>query len=126
MLQKNVFCASCLKGCYRVLAGRAFFLLTAKETKLPARNYSYSLYIFSCIHEGYAVFLLKLVSRLGQCHPKKLTMSVQEQNEETVVWLCQVAITIVLLLLSKNDPLAITQDHFCLQKKIPAFFESGD
>ena len=29
-----------LKGFYRVLAGRAFFLLTAKETKLPARNFS--------------------------------------------------------------------------------------
>ena len=28
-----------LKGSYRVLAGRAFFLLTAKETKLPARNF---------------------------------------------------------------------------------------
>jgi len=57
-------------------AGLAYFLLTAKETKLPARNYSYSLYIFNCIHEGYAVFLLKLVSRLGQCHPEKLTMPV--------------------------------------------------
>ncbi|MDY0906888.1 hypothetical protein [Pedobacter sp. CFBP9032] len=39
MLQKNVFYASGLKGFYRVLAGRAFFLLTAKETKLPARNF---------------------------------------------------------------------------------------
>jgi len=29
-----------LKGFYFVLAGRAFFLLTAKETKLPARNFS--------------------------------------------------------------------------------------
>jgi len=28
-----------LKGFYFVLAGRAFFLLTAKETKLPARNF---------------------------------------------------------------------------------------
>jgi len=39
MLQKNVFYASGLKGFYRVLAGQAFFLLTAKETKLPARNF---------------------------------------------------------------------------------------
>ena len=29
-----------LKGFYFVLAGLAFFLLTAKETKLPARNFS--------------------------------------------------------------------------------------
>ena len=28
-----------LKGFCFVLAGRAFFLLTAKETKLPARNF---------------------------------------------------------------------------------------
>jgi len=28
-----------LKRFYCVLAGRAFFLLTAKETKLPARNF---------------------------------------------------------------------------------------
>ena len=28
-----------LKRFYLVLAGRAFFLLTAKETKLPARNF---------------------------------------------------------------------------------------
>jgi len=39
MLQKNVFYASGLKRFYFVLAGRAFFLLTAKETKLPARNF---------------------------------------------------------------------------------------
>ena len=40
MLQKNVFYTSALKGFYFVLAGRASFLLTAKETKLPARNFS--------------------------------------------------------------------------------------
>ncbi|MDY0906106.1 hypothetical protein [Pedobacter sp. CFBP9032] len=42
-----------------VLAGRAFFLLTAKETKLPARN-----------------FLSKSVAGLGQCRTKKMTMPI--------------------------------------------------
>ncbi|MFW0718755.1 hypothetical protein [Pedobacter sp. N23S346] len=43
-----------------------------------------------------AIFLLKSVGRLGQCHPEKLTMPVLELNEETVVWPCMGATAIVI------------------------------
>jgi len=39
MLQKKISFTLQVKIFYLVLAGRAFFLLTAKETKLPARNF---------------------------------------------------------------------------------------